>query len=164
MRPAPPPAEWRRRSSAYRRRRRRRSPTASAAWLPFALLANVRGTYDLGMAWRRQTVRRVISAVTLTALAACSESDTPAGGGAPSGSRPGGAIDSAFGTGGTAAFGSTSNDTVNAALGTSTDATVVVGSSLIGDKAGFLLMRVRGDGSLDPTFGTGGRTVSHVGL
>ena len=40
----------------------------------------------------------------------------------------------------------------------------MVGSSLIGDKAGFLLMRVRGDGSLDPTFGTEGRTVSHVGL
>jgi hypothetical protein len=51
----------------------------------------------------------------------------------------------------------------NAMLGTKTDATLAVGSSAIGDRSAFLLMRVRGDGSPDPSFGAGGRTVIPIG-
>lgn len=111
-------------------------------------------------------VWRTIGVALLCALAACSGSDdkvaetsTPP----PPGNKPGGVIDKGFGTGGAAVHGASSSDTINAVLGTKTDATLAIGSSLSGDKTSFLLMRVRGDGSLDPSFGNGGRTVTPIG-
>lgn len=109
--------------------------------------------------------RRTVAVVLFCALAACSGGDEKeAEGMAPAPkNRPGGAVDRAFGTGGTAVHGTESNDTFNAVLGTKTDATIAIGSSLTGGTSGFLLARVRGDGSLDPSFGTGGRTVTAIG-
>ena len=98
----------------------------------------------------------------LVALVACSGSDRrPAD--RDNASTPGGALDAAFGAGGTAIFGAGSNDTVHALLGTKTDATLAIGSSRVGDRTGLLLMRVGADGTLDASFGTGGRTVSPIG-
>lgn len=101
---------------------------------------------------------RILGTVLLCALAACSSGAKKAADGvAPTPSnKPGGAIDGAFAIGGTAVSGANSNDTVNALLGTKTDATIAIGSSLIGDKAALLLMRVRGDGTLDPSLAAAG--------
>ena len=117
------------------------------------------------MVQRLSRTRGTIGVVVLCVLAACSNADENGGDGiAPAAStRPGGVIDSAFGTGGTAVHGVDSNDTIYAVLGTESDATVVIGSSRTGDALGVLLMRVRGDGSLDPSFGSGGRVVTAIG-
>ena len=102
--------------------------------------------------------------VAVAALVACSDSDKRAADDSIARSdRPGVAIDSAFGNGGTAILGASSNDTVHALLGTKTDATLAIGSTLVGDRTALLLMRVRADGSLDPSFGNAGRSVSTVG-
>lgn len=110
-------------------------------------------------------MRRITGVIAVAALAACSGSDQRGTDDitAPGNDRPGGAIDTAFGNGGTAMFGASSNDTVNALLATKTDATLAIGSTVVGGKTGLLLMRVGADGSLDPSFGTGGRTVSMIG-
>ena len=99
----------------------------------------------------------------LTALVACSSGDNEAATGTePARStRPAGVIDSTFASGGTRLEGA--NEAVNAMLGTKTDATLAIGSSTTGGTMGFLLMRVRGDGTPDPSFGAGGRTVTTIG-
>jgi uncharacterized delta-60 repeat protein len=101
----------------------------------------------------------------LSALVACSGgSDGAANGTQPSvRNRPGGVVDSSFATGGGPDEAASQNEAVNAMLGTRTDATLAVGSSATGDTSGFLVMRVRGDGTPDPSFGTEGRTVTRIG-
>jgi uncharacterized delta-60 repeat protein len=104
-------------------------------------------------------------AALLSALVACSSGDKGATTGpqpAP-GTRAGGVIDNTFAIGGTQLQGASTNEGVNAMLGTKTDATLAIGSSTTGDKTGLLLMRVRGDGTPDPSFGAGGRTVTMIG-
>ncbi len=111
--------------------------------------------------------RRTLGVVVFClSLAACPGSDkqAPEGiGSARENSKPWGTIDTAFGAGGAAVYGVDSNDTVNAVLRTETDVTIAIGSSLTDGRPGFLLMRVRGDGSVDPAFGTGGRSVTAIG-
>ena len=116
--------------------------------------------------WRHAGWRGIGLVALLTVLAACSSGDeqVPVRSEPSLRSGPGGVLDSGFGNGGTAVIGATSRDTVNALLPGPTDTTVAIGSSVVGDKSGFLLMRVRGDGSLDPSFGTGGRVATAVGL
>jgi uncharacterized delta-60 repeat protein len=100
----------------------------------------------------------------LTALVACSGGDGAASGPEPSvAARPGGVVDGTFAVGATPEQGVGRQEAVNAVLGTDTDATLAVGSSGIGSTSGFLLMRVRSDGTPDPSFGTGGRTVTPIG-
>lgn len=111
-------------------------------------------------AWRTVGLGALLS--TLVACSGGSDKATDSTPPSPS-TRPGGVIDGAFAIGGTQVQGTGPNEAVNAMVGTKTDATLAVGSSAIGDTTGFLLMRVRGDGTPDPSFGKGGRTVTPIG-
>ena len=118
------------------------------------------------MTARIAAARRIVGlGALLTALVACSGGDkgTATDTQPPPSTRPGGVVDSTFAIGGTQLPGASTNEAVNALLGTKTDATLAIGSSTTGDKMGFLLMRVRGDGTPDPSFGAGGRTVTMIG-
>jgi len=75
-----------------------------------------------------------------------------------------GSLDGSFGTGGkvTTAVGS-DNDFAYAVAIQADGKIVVAGTSLIGSTADFVLVRYTTDGSLDPTFGTGGKVTTAIG-
>jgi uncharacterized delta-60 repeat protein len=78
--------------------------------------------------------------------------------------RPNGTLDPTFGTGGKVTIDFAGGADAAAALAVQADGKLVVaGSATVGTNGNFALARLRPNGTLDPTFGTGGIVIVDIG-